>query len=229
MAPYVEHIARSGLIGIAMANAGPGVAPFGGRQRVLGTNPFAWSMPIGDNAEPLTFDIATAAIAEGKLRVARASHRSITTGMLVDAEGMPSQDPDDFFAGGAILPFGGHKGNGISILAQMLGRALAGMDTTGFDGPRGANGPIVIAIDPACFTSPDAFRSEVAAQAKLITGSAPAEGYSEVLLPGEIERRTQCERSVTGIPIPDTTWAELGELATSLGIGMINGGVEPGK
>lgn len=226
VAPYVEHIARSGLIGIAMSNAGPGVAPFGGRQRVLGTNPFAWSMPIGGDADPLTFDIATAAIAEGKLRVARASHRTIATGMLVDVEGVSSQDPDDFFAGGAILPFGGHKGNGISILAQMLGRALAGMDTTEFEGPRGANGPVVIAIDPACFTSPDEFRSEVAAQAKLITDSTPAEGYSEVLLPGEIERRTERERRSTGIPIPETTWAELGDLATSLGITMIDGGVE---
>ena len=135
VAPYVEHIARAGMIGIAMSNAGPGVAPFGGRQRVLGTNPFAWSMPIGEDAGPLTFDIATAAIAEGKLRVAQANKRQVATGMLVDTEGAATIEPNDFFAGGAILPFGGHKGNGISILAQMLGRALAGMDTTGFDGP----------------------------------------------------------------------------------------------
>ena len=224
VAPYVEHVARAGMIGIAMSNAGPGVAPFGGRQRVLGTNPFAWSMPIGDETDPLTFDVATAAIAEGKLRVARAHNRMVATGMLVDSDGEETLDPEDFFTGGAILPFGGHKGNGISILAQMLGRALAGMDTTGFDGPRGANGPIVLAIDPTCFTTAAEFRSEVAAQARLISESTPAVGYTEVLLPGDKERRTMRDREANGIPIPETTWAELTNLADSLGVAMIEGG-----
>ena len=72
MTPYVEHIARMGMVGIAMSNAGPGVAPFGGRQRVLGTNPFAWSMPIGDWPDPLTFDIATAAKPGGPIRTSAA-------------------------------------------------------------------------------------------------------------------------------------------------------------
>src|SRR6478735_625880 len=94
-----------------------------------------------------------------RLTAARARHEPVR---LVDAAGKPTNDPSDFFSGGAILPFGGHKGNGISILAQMLGRALAGMDTTGFDGPRGANGPIITAIDPACFTTKEEFASEVA-------------------------------------------------------------------
>ncbi len=224
VAPYVEHVARAGMIGIAMSNAGPGVAPFGGRQRVLGTNPFAWSMPIGDQVDPLTFDIATAAIAEGKLRVARAHNRSVATGMLVNSEGRETLDPEDFFSGGAILPFGGHKGNGISILAQMLGRALAGMDTTGFDGPRGANGPIILAIDPTCFTTAEEFRSEVAAQARLISESTPAMGIDKVLLPGELEKRTARDRAANGIPVPETTWSELSNLASSLGVAMIEGG-----
>ncbi|MCA9860455.1 MAG: Ldh family oxidoreductase [Thermomicrobiales bacterium] len=226
VAPYVETVARAGMIGLAMSNAGPGVAPFGGRQRVLGTNPFAWSMPIGGRSDPLTFDIATAAIAEGKLRVARANGRPVDPTMLVDRDGKPTSDPNDFFAGGAILPFGGHKGNGISILAQMLGRSLAGMDTTGFDGPRGANGPIVLAIDPTCFTTAEEFATEVAAQAMQICSSRPADGVEEVLLPGEIERRTVHHRLDHGIPIPDTTWSELDELARSLGVEMIEGGIE---
>ncbi len=222
--PYVESVARAGMIGIAMSNAGPAVAPFGSRQRVLGTNPFAWSMPIGSQGQVLSFDMATAAIAEGKLRVARAQDKQVSEDMLVDAAGKPTNDPSDFFSGGAILPFGGHKGNGISILAQMLGRALAGMDTTGFEGPRGANGPIIIAIDPTCFATKEEFASEVAAQAALISGSTPAEGFPEVLLPGEIERRTECDRRTNGIPIPDATWAELTHLAESLGIAMIQEG-----
>lgn len=221
VAPYVESVARSGMIGIAMSNAGPAVAPFGGRQRVLGTNPFAWAMPIGSGGEVLSFDIATAAIAEGKLRVARSHDKLVSDNMLVTVDGEPTNDPGDFFAGGAILPFGGHKGNGLSILAQMLGRALAGMDTTGFDGPRGANGPVILAVDPTCFTTKEEFESEVAAQAQLITSSAPAAGIEEVLLPGEIERQTALQRSAHGIPIPGPIWIELAQLAESLGVPMV--------
>src|SRR5690349_4135054 len=95
------------------------------------------------------------------------------------------------------------------------------MDTTGFDGPRGANGPVILAIDPLCFTSKDEFASEVEAQAALITDSTPAEGFDEVLLPGDLEKRTALERSTDGIPIPDATWAELTQLADSLGVKMV--------
>lgn len=217
-APYVETVARAGMIGIAMSNAGPAVAPYGGKNRVLGTNPFAWAIPQGDGREPLSFDIATAGIAEGKLRVARAKEVDINQGLLVDRNGAPTTDPNEFFAGGAILPFGGHKGNGFSILAQMLGRSLAGMDTTGFDGPRGANGPIVLVLDPAAFTPFDHFTREVQAQGELITSSSPAEGFDEVLLPGEVELRTRRDREVSGIPIPDTTWSEIMALASELGV-----------
>jgi uncharacterized oxidoreductase len=217
-APYVETVARAGMIGIVMANAGPAVAPFGGKDRVLGTNPFAWAIPRSDGQEPLSFDIATAGIAEGKLRVARAKEVDIAPGLLVDRNGLASTDPNDFFAGGAILPFGGHKGNGFSILAQMLGRSLAGMDTTGFDGPRGANGPIIIVLDPTAFTAFDHFTREVEAQGELITGSSPAKGFDEVLLPGEVELRTRRDREANGIPLPDATWNEITALASELGV-----------
>jgi uncharacterized oxidoreductase len=218
VAPYVERIARAGMVGIAMANAGPAVAPYGGRDRVLGTNPFAWAVPRGEGRKPLSFDIATAGIAGGKLLVARDKQQEIAPGLIVDAEGAPTQDPNDFFAGGAILPFGGHKGNGITILAQMLGRALAGMGAAGFDGPAGANGPIIIALDISAFSALDSFANEVNAQGTLITNSAPAEGFDEVLLPGDIELRTRRERSANGIPIPDATWNEIAALATELGV-----------
>jgi uncharacterized oxidoreductase len=218
VAPYVERIARAGMVGIAMANAGPAVAPYGGRDRVLGTNPFAWAMPRGDGQEPLSFDIATAGIAGGKLLVARDKAQEIAPGLIVDAQGAPTQNPNDFFAGGAILPFGGHKGNGITILAQMLGRALAGMGATSFDGPAGANGPIIIALDISAFSALDHFANEVNAEGEAITNSAPAAGFDEVLLPGDIELRTKRERSANGIPVPDATWNDIAALAKELGV-----------
>lgn len=222
-APYVEHVARAGLVGIAMSNAGPAVAPYGGRQRMLGTNPFAWAMPRGTGKEPLSFDIATAGIAEGKLLVARSKGLSVAPGLLVDRDGNPTQNPDDFYDGGAILPFGGHKGNGFSIFAQMLGRGLVGMDTSGFDGPRGANGPLIIALDVAPFVDPDLFRTEIEAQAQSIADSAPAAGFDAVRLPGDPELASREDRGSTGIPIPETTWQQLLALAGELGVNVEGG------
>ncbi|MGH2547843.1 MAG: Ldh family oxidoreductase [Thermomicrobiales bacterium] len=218
VAPYVETVANIGMVGIAMSNAGPAVAPYGGKDRVLGTNPFAWAMPRGNEHPPLSFDIATAGIAEGKLNVARAKAQGVGLGLIVDRNGIPTNDPNDFYAGGAILPFGGHKGNGFSILAQMLGRGLMGMDTGGIGGPRGANGPIIIVIDVSAFGPLEGFVREVLAQGELITNSAPAEGFDEVLLPGDVEQRSQRDRLANGIPIPDTTWAEITALANELGV-----------
>lgn len=220
VAPYVEAIARAGMIGIAMSNAGPAVAPYGGRQRVLGTNPIAWAVPRGDGHEPISFDIATAGIAEGKLRVAVAKGEPLPPGYLVDADGHPSENPDDFYAGGALLPFGGHKGYGFSVLAQLLGRGLAGMDTTGFDGPRGANGPLVLALDIGAFVPPAHFRAEIDAQCDLIAASPAADGFERVLLPGDLELAHRRRRERDGIPIPDRTWAELLALAEELGVAI---------
>ena len=161
VAPYVEAIADEGMIGLAMTNGAPTVAPFGGRARVLGTNPIAWAVPRAEGAPPICLDIATSGVAEGKLRVARARGFPVPAGNLVDSEGRASTDPADFYAGGALLPFGAHKGSGMSLLVQFIGRALAGMDPSAYDGPRGANGPFVLAIDIGRFTDLDHFRAEV--------------------------------------------------------------------
>ena len=226
VAPYVETIARAGMIGLAMSNAGPAVAPYGGRARVLGTNPFAWAIPRGNGHPPLSFDIATAGIAEGKLLVARSKGAEVAPGLIVDAAGEVSTDPEAFYAGGALLPFGGHKGYGFNVLAQMLGRGLAGMDTTGFDGPRGANGPVVIAIDVGPFAPLDHFAAEIETQCAQIAGSPPMIGFEKVHLPGDPELAIRAQRLATGIPIPDRTWADLAALAAELGVSPLDVRVE---
>ena len=217
VAPYVEAIARAGMVGIALANAGPAVAPYGGTSRVMGTNPFAWAVPRGEGREPLSFDIATAAIAEGKLRVARAKGERIRPGLILDAAGHPSEDPEDFYAGGTLLPFGGHKGYGFSVLAQVLGRALAGLDPTAVATHRGVNGPLVLALDVAPFVPPERFVDAVEAQCEEIKASPPADGVAAVLLPGEPELLTREHRLAEGIPVAERTWAELQALAAELG------------
>ncbi len=218
VAPYVESIAREGMIGQAMANAAPAVAPFGGRSRVMGTNPMAWAVPRAADAPPICLDVATAGVAEGKLRVARARGFPVPAGNIVDREGRPTTEPGDFYAGGALLPFGGHKGSGFSLLAQFIGRGLAQMDPSDYDGPRGVNGPFVLAIDIARFTDLDRFRAEVEAQCAAVTDCLPAEGVEAVLLPGQPELAMRAIRERDGVPIPDSTWQELEALARDHGV-----------
>jgi len=218
--PYVEAVARAGFIGIGMSNAGPAVAPHGGRRRMLGTNPFGWAVPRGKGKEPLSFDIATAGIAEGKLQLARAKGRQVPPGVLVTAEGRPSIDPNDFFGGGAILPFGGHKGYGVNLLAQVLGCWLAGMDTSRFEGPAGANGPVIVVIDIHPFVSQERFREEIDALCARIVSSPPAEGVEAVLLPGDQTIATRREREAAGIPVTKTTWTHVTAVAAELGVSL---------
>jgi LDH2 family malate/lactate/ureidoglycolate dehydrogenase len=213
VAPYVESITESDMIGMAMANAAPAVAPFGGRSRVMGTNPFAWAVPRAQGSAPVCLDVATAGIAEGKLRVARSRGFPIPEGNVVDREGRPSIDPADFYAGGALLAFGGHKGSGLSMLAQLIGRGLAGMDPSAYDGPRGVNGPFILAMDISRFTDPAHFRAEVEAQCDAVARCLPAEGVEEVLLPGQPELATKALRERDGIPLPETIWEQLQALS----------------
>jgi LDH2 family malate/lactate/ureidoglycolate dehydrogenase len=220
VAPYVEWLADHGVVAIAMANAAPAVAPFGGSKRILGTNPVAWAVPRDEDKQVVSFDVATAGIAEGKLRVARAKGLPVPEGNLLDREGRPTTDPHDFYAGGALLPFGGHKGSGFGLLAQFLGRGLAGMNPSAYDGPRGVNGPVIIAIDVSRFTDPEYFRDEIEAQCVVVAACPPREGVAAVHLPGEPELATREERLREGIPVPDATWLELQRLASTQGVGF---------
>lgn len=218
VAPYVETIARAGMIGLAMANAGAAVAPYGARSRVMGTNPIAWAVPGNDEDHPYALDIATAQIAEGKVRVARNKGVSAPPGAIVNVDGTPSVDPNDFYDGGALMAFGGHKGSGFSILAQLLGHGLAGMTQERLRTHRGGNGPVVIAVDPGRFGPLDLFRTVVSEEAERVRSAIPAEGFSEVLMPGDPEIREQARREVAGCLVDDTTWEALVAEARRFGL-----------
>ncbi|MDQ2682061.1 MAG: Ldh family oxidoreductase [Chloroflexota bacterium] len=216
VAPYVEHIARERMIGLAMSNAGRAVAPFGGRARVMGTNPIAWAVPRAPDREPICLDVATAYIAEGKVRVARAKEVDVPEGAIVDVDGFPTVNPNDFYNGGALLTFGGHKGSGFSILAQLVGAGLAGAHPDLLAQHRGGNGPFVIAIDVAAFVDDATFTERIEEQAAEVCGSAPAAGVERVQMPGDPELLIRVERERDGIPVPESTWAELQRLRTEM-------------
>jgi uncharacterized oxidoreductase len=229
---YAELAAARGVIGIAtvgVLGAG-GVTPYGGRGRYLGTNP--WAIGVPSAGEPMIYDAATSAVAEGKLRVARSKGAPVPAGAIVDSAGKPSLDPADYYEGGAMLPLGGvlagHKGYGLALASALIG-GLAMVDdeapsTAGTaalpGGPGWLAGAFVIAIDPDWFGGAERYRSAVAEALAGLRRQPPAEGVAEILVPGDPERRSRALRGRDGIPIPDPVWSELAEVAGRYGIAV---------
>jgi len=215
---YPLMAARADLVGLMMCDSGQApkqVAPYGGRQARLGTNPLSVAFP-SDLEAPVLIDMATSAAAGGKLMVALARHEAIPAGWLLDPEGRPTTDPRHFRTGGAMLPLGGaqgYKGTALSFMVETLAAILPGLGF-GVD-PQGRHndGAFLLAFDPAAFRPLAEFKAEVAAFARYVKATPPAEGFTEVLYPGEIEYRRAGERRRDGIPIEDETWEKLAALA----------------
>jgi len=222
LAEYPLMAARAGFIGLMMADSGQSpkaVAPFGGREARLGTNPICIAFP-SDLPGPVFIDMATSAVAAGKLNLARAQGKPIPLGWLLDKAGKPTTNPNAQLEGGVMLPLGGpegHKGYGLSFAVETLAAVLPGLGF-GID-PKGRHndGTFMLVIDPQAF-SPTDFKNEVEAFVRYLKATPPAEGFEEVLYPGEIEYRTEQRRRQAGIPIEDSTWRRLGEIATKFGI-----------
>lgn len=213
---YVSTIAQAGMMGLAMCNHYPAVAPFGSRERIMGTNPIAWAVPRAAGLAPIVVDFATSSVAEGKLRVARAKGEMVVPGLIIDRDGRPSQNPVDFYNDGALLPFGGHKGYGLSLMVELLGGALSGAAPSVLPEFAGSNGTLMIALNISAFMPLEQYTAQVEAFCAKIKAAAPAEGFSETLLPGEPELRTRQRRLAEGIPIPEKTWQEFHTLADEL-------------
>jgi len=216
---YTELAARQGLVAfMAGANFGRGAtAPHGGSARVLGTNPVSFALPAGETG-PVVVDFATSATAEGKLSVARSKGLPVAPGILLDRQGRPSTNPDDFYQGGALLPFGGHKGYGLSVIADLLGRYLSGAERWATDQVTFAN--LIVAIDVEAFRPLPEYRERVDRRLDEIRAVPPAPGFEEVLIPGEPERRARARRMETGIALPDDTRESLQALAARLHVPM---------
>lgn len=215
---WAELGASQGVITIATAS-GPFVrlvAPFGGRERSLGTNPIAWAVPRPGGRPPILLDFATSAAAQGKLMVARAKREPVPHGWILDSQGRSTTDVEDYFGGGVLLPFAGHKGYALSVIVELMAVALSGGDAV----PKTERGSclFVACIDPGAFRPDDLFGESVERVANRLKGVKPADGFDEVLLPGEPEARARQKRLTDGIPLPDATWEALCKVAGDLGI-----------
>jgi len=224
---YGEQCADAGLISMHHVNvvgAGPTVAPYGGREARMLTNPYCCAVPR-KGGEHIVLDYATSAVAMGKLRVAYLKGEPAPAGVLVDAEGHPTTDLSTFYRAEArslLLPFGLHKGGGMQILCELLGGALAGQWTMQPGSNRGfgaaVNNMLSVVIDPDAFGGREGFEAEAEAMLDYIRSTAPAEGVDRVRLPGDPERESTARRLADGIPIDDATWAQIREAGLSVGV-----------
>jgi uncharacterized oxidoreductase len=198
----------------------PWVAPHGGLDARLSTNPFCVAIPHAPH--PLVLDYATSAVALGKTRVAVDEGRDLAPGLLLDTEGQPTTDPRVLWRGdptGAILPFAGHKGWALSVVCELLGGGLSGGGVQdGRYGPAILNNMLTLAFDPAKLASQGALEAEVATLADWVRRSPPAVDGGRILLPGEPERITAAERDRDGVPIARRTLHAMDACAASLGL-----------
>lgn len=222
---YGETCGRAGMVSLHLVNVvghEPFVAPFGGTKRRMSTNPFCCVVPRPDD-EPIVLDMATSAIAQGKVRVAHMKGDQTPEGALIDHEGMPTRDPGVLFNEpmGALGPFGSHKGSGLALMCELLGGGLAGRWTAQPGNPKPGsiiNNMLVFVVRPEVLGDIQDFHDEVAAMVDYMHSTPPAAGVDRVLIAGEPERITLAERADHGIPVDDNTWSAIIDAAQSVGV-----------
>jgi len=221
---WAEMAVAEGLVALHFANvlSYARVAPFGGADGRFGTNPFCVGIPLPDEA-PFMLDMATSAVAQGKLRVAHNKGDKVPFGQLIDDRGNPSDDPrwavvQPF---GAMLCFGAHKGYGLAVACELLGGALTGGGTWHYPNtPRSKvmNGMLSILIDAERLGTANEFHREAHAYVDWVRASPPAPGFDRVRIAGEPERETRAVREREGIPVDAETWKEIRAAGEKLGV-----------
>ena len=217
---YAVLAAQQGYIGQMICNGSdPGglVAPYGGAARALGANPLAWAIPNG-TPQPVFLDYATSIVAHGKLQVAADKGQMVPEGWILDKHGQPTTNPHDQFDGGAILPFGGHKGYALSVMIEALAGGLSGVGFPIQPAYRWDQGSVITAIQVEAFQPLAEFERQVRDLGERLKASPRATGVEEILLPGELEWRTRAQRAQDGIPLPQGTWDRLQELGRGLNV-----------
>ncbi len=224
MGGYVERAAAANcaaMIWVGGLGGPTGAVPYGGSQPAMGTNPVAAGFPLGEDS-PVVLDFATTAVAAGKVMLAQAAGKEVPPGSIVDSRGRPTTDPGEFFKGGALLPFGGHKGYALAVIAELFGQALTGADQTGDEGWGGDGfrraGALFCAVHIGAFRPAEEARRVARDTVNRLRAIPPAAGFERVLTPGEPEARARRERAPVGIALPEETWQAIIAAAQSVGL-----------
>ncbi|MDN5347542.1 MAG: hypothetical protein PWP65_1106 [Clostridia bacterium] len=227
---YTARMARGGYIGIALTNAPPAMAPWGGRRAMLGTNPISIAVPAGKYGVVI-LDMATSAVARGKIRLAATAGKPIPPDWAFDSEGRATTDPKKALEG-SLFPVGGPKGYGLALMVDIFsgvltGAAYADLITPMYlENPQGAQekrniGNFFCALDIGAFIPYEEFIARMEDLCSRIKNSPKAEGVEKIYLPGEIEEEKMQERRQKGIPIGETLLGKLLATARELGVETI--------
>jgi uncharacterized oxidoreductase len=212
---WAEQAVEQGLVSLHFVNviSRAIVAPYGGADARFGTNPVCIGIPL-PGEPPFLLDMATSAVAQGKIRVAYNKGERVADGLLIDDQGNPTTESrygvvEPF---GALRTFGLHKGYGLAMVAELLGGALTGGGTWHSDDKskrRVWNGMLTIVIDPKRLGTADVFAAEARAFLDSLRKSPVAPGFDKVRIAGEPERECKAKREKEGIPVDETTWSEI--------------------
>ncbi len=204
-ATYVLQALEAGMVSMVFTNASRAMPPWGGREPLLGTSPLAVGVP-GGRLAPFVLDMSPSIAARGKIRIAEKRGAQIPLGWALDAEGRPTTDPTAALAG-VVLPIGGPKGSGLAMMMDIFCGVLSGAayagdvgdQYRGFDRPQDV-GHFFLAMRPDLFVPVDEVRARMDVLVQRIRDCPRAEGFDEILMPGEIEARTAAKREKSGIP-----------------------------
>lgn len=214
---YTRRAAAAGCVAFLSTNASPSMAPWGGKRKAVGNNPWSIAAPA-PAGPPLVLDIANTAVARGKVYLARQRGEAIPDGWALDREGNATRDARAAIEG-IILPMGGHKGYGISVMMDVLSGILTGSAFgTAVHGPyqaehRSGCGHLAIALDIEAFQPRDEFDRRVESLITELKGTPRAPGVDEIFYPGEIEARRAERNARDGLELPDETLADLRRVA----------------
>jgi len=219
---YTRLAPAAGCVGWLSTNASPAMAPWGGRKKLIGTNPWSIAAPAGRHP-PMLLDIANTGVARGKVYLARQKGESIPLGWAIDADGAPTTDAQRAIDG-IILPMAQHKGYAIALMMDVLSGVLTG---SGFGsnvhGPyqfehASQCGHLMIALNIAAFQPLAEFNARMEQLIAEIKGAPLARGFDQIFYPGEIEARNDLAHRREGLLLPGDTLADLRRIAGECGI-----------
>jgi uncharacterized oxidoreductase len=223
LADYMEMAAEEKMIGTAAVCVGAGSVTFhGGMQRITGTNPMGFGIPRRNGAH-IIFDFATSAMSMGELGKRHSRNEPIPDDVMLDGHGHPTNSLSTFRGPprGVLLPFGGYKGSGLNLVAEILGGILSGngLGRQWWDkGAHAVNGVLLQAMAVEEFLPLENFYDKVEELVSMAKSLKPAPGFSEIFLPGDRGRKMEARQLKEGVALDESTWADLKKLAVELGI-----------
>ena len=209
---FTEAAAYQGFLSICFGGGGRKkwrqVAPHGGRQAMLPTNPYSIAVPGGDRG-PMMFDFATSKIAGGWIYAARSAGAQLPDNVLMDSAGRVTRDPEDYFHGGAIMPSGEHKGYALALTAEIIAEAMLGPTET-------EGSWLLLTLDTGLYREAQVMQRVAEEILQELRDCPPAPGFERVEIPGEREREYREMTKAKGIALPPKTWQQIVALSNRL-------------